>query len=74
MCAENFLLSENVRVFVLELNRSVNLTSISEKVIGQLLDFISKQVEEVIRSSQCGFSKMKECLTNPVAFYDEKTG
>ena len=41
-----------------------------------ILDVISKQVEEkkVIRSSQCGFTIGKSCLTNLVAFCDVITG
>ena len=51
----------------------VSLTFVSRKVMVRLvLDAISKQLEDnnVIRSSQHGFSKGKSCLTNLVAFYD----
>jgi len=57
--------------------RLISLTSISGKVIEQLiLDVIIKQVEEkkVIRSSQHGFTKGKSCLTNLIPFYDGITG
>jgi len=41
-----------------------------------ILEDIIKQVEEkkVISSSQHGFTKGKSCLTNLIAFYDDKTG
>ena len=55
----------------------VSLISIPGKVMKQLiLDVISKQVDkkEIIRNSQCGFTRGKSCLTNLVAFYDVMTG
>jgi len=52
----------------------VSLTSIPGKMMEQLLDVISKQVEEkkVIRNSQHGFTKGKACLTSLIAFYDDQ--
>ncbi|GAB0204347.1 coiled-coil domain-containing protein 171 [Grus japonensis] len=57
--------------------RSVSLTSISGKVMEQLiLGVINKHVEEkvVIGSGQHGFTKGKSCLTNLIAFCDGMTG
>jgi len=57
--------------------RPVSLTSIHRKMMEQLLlDVTIKQVEEkkIIRSSQCGFTKRKSCLTNLIAFYDGMSG
>ena len=36
--------------------------------------FRHKQQKKVIGNSQHGFTKGKSCLTNPIAFYNEKTG
>jgi len=57
--------------------KPVSLTTIPGKVMEQLiLEVIIKQVEEkkVIRCSQHGFTKRKSCLTNLIAFYEDKTG
>ncbi|GAB0186732.1 mitochondrial enolase superfamily member 1 [Grus japonensis] len=56
--------------------RPVSLTSISGKVMEQLiLGVISKHVEEkkFIGCGQHGFTKGKSCLTNLIAFYDGMT-
>ncbi|GAB0184165.1 mitochondrial enolase superfamily member 1 [Grus japonensis] len=55
----------------------VSLTSIPGKATEQLiLGVISKHVEEkkVTRSGQHGFTRVKSCLTNLIAFYDGMTG
>jgi len=57
--------------------RPVSLTSISGKVMEQLiLEITSKQEQEkkVIRSHEHGLIKGKSCLTNLIAFYDGMTG
>lgn len=55
---------------------NINQSGIHGKVMEQvLLEAVFKhiRVKKVIKSSQHGFMKGKSCLTNLVAFCDEKT-
>lgn len=54
----------------------VSFTSVPGKVLEQLvLDALHKQLEEkdVMRSSPHGFTKVKSCSTNLIAFYEGNT-
>jgi len=56
--------------------RSVSLTSVSGKVIEQIiLSAVTRHVQDnqVIRPSQHGFMTGRSCLANPISFYDKVT-